>query len=64
MQLYSFVQSFSYKDAPLHTRELVKTCLLDIIGVAAGARSNQTSMMLKTYATPTTLPTSCPAAFG
>jgi hypothetical protein len=41
MQLYSFVQNFSYKDAPLHTRELVKTCLLDIIGVAAGARDNQ-----------------------
>jgi len=50
MQLYSFVQNFSYKDAPLHTRELVKTCLLDIIGVAAGARNNQTSVMLKTYA--------------
>ena len=50
MQLYSFVQNFNYKDAPLPTRELVKTCLLDIIGVAAGARNNQTSVMLKTYA--------------
>lgn len=50
MQLYSFVRHFSYKDVPLHTRELVQTCLLDIIGVAAGARDNQTSVLLKAYA--------------
>lgn len=50
MQLYSFVRHFSYQDVPLHTRELVETCLLDIIGVAAGARVNQTSVLLKRYA--------------
>ncbi|KAF2395204.1 MULTISPECIES: MmgE/PrpD family protein [Pseudomonas] len=50
MPLYSFVQNFSYKDVPQHTRELVETCLLDIIGVAAGARDNQTSVLLKAYA--------------
>ncbi|MFC6340115.1 MmgE/PrpD family protein [Pseudomonas sp. CCM 7891] len=50
MQLYSFVQNFNYSDAPLHTRELVQTCLLDIIGVAAGSRNNRTSVILKDFA--------------
>ncbi|WP_097303967.1 MmgE/PrpD family protein [Pseudomonas chlororaphis] len=50
MPLYSFVQNFHYRDAPRSTRELIRTCLLDIVGVAAGARDNQTSLRLKTFA--------------
>lgn len=50
MSLYSFIQNFKFSDAPVETRELLKTCLLDIIGVAAGARVNHTSMTLKDFA--------------
>lgn len=50
MSLYSFVREFRFRDAPSHTRELLQTCLLDILGVAAGARDNQTSQALKHYA--------------
>ncbi|MCY1286308.1 MmgE/PrpD family protein [compost metagenome] len=50
MSLYSFVRDFRFRDAPSHTRELLQTCLLDILGVAAGARDNSTSQALKHYA--------------
>ena len=50
MSLYSFVQAFNYSQAPSHTRGLIKTCLLDIIGVAAGACDNHTTAILKTFA--------------
>ncbi|MNZ52405.1 MmgE/PrpD family protein [compost metagenome] len=50
MSLYSFVRDFRFRDAPSHTRELLQTCLLDILGVAAGARDNTTSQALKHYA--------------
>ncbi|WP_439887797.1 MmgE/PrpD family protein [Pseudomonas sp. MBLB4123] len=50
MSLYSFVRDFRFDQAPAHTRELLQTCLLDILGVAAGARDNQTSQALKAYA--------------
>jgi 2-methylcitrate dehydratase PrpD len=50
MPLYSFVRDFTFSQAPAHTRELLQTCLLDILGVAAGARDNQTSQALKRYA--------------
>ncbi|WKW31139.1 MmgE/PrpD family protein [Pseudomonas viridiflava] len=50
MSLYSFVQQFTLNDAPAGTRRLIETCLLDIIGVAAAARDNQTSRVLKEYA--------------
>ena len=51
MSLYSFVRDFRFSQAPRHTRELLQTCLLDILGVAAGARDNQTSQILRQYAT-------------
>ena len=50
MSLYSFVQQFAWRDAPVGTRQLLATCLLDIIGVAAGARDNATSNILKNFA--------------
>ncbi|MEX6503617.1 MmgE/PrpD family protein [Pseudomonas zhanjiangensis] len=50
MSLYSFVRDFTFSQAPAHTRELLQTCLLDILGVAAGARDNQTSQILRQYA--------------
>lgn len=50
MSLYSFVRDFRFGQAPAHTRGLLQTCLLDILGVAAGARDNQTSQLLKRYA--------------
>jgi 2-methylcitrate dehydratase PrpD len=50
MSLYSFVRDFTFSQAPQHTRDLLQTCLLDILGVAAGARDNQTSQALKRYA--------------
>ena len=50
MSLYSFIQQFEFSDAPLETRKRVETCLLDIIGVAAAARQNSTSHILKEFA--------------
>ncbi|WP_044872890.1 MmgE/PrpD family protein [Pseudomonas sp. LFM046] len=50
MSLYSFVREFRFSQAPSHTRNLLQTCLLDILGVAAGARDNDTSQALKRYA--------------
>jgi 2-methylcitrate dehydratase PrpD len=50
MSLYSFIQNFEFSDAPAKTQELLKICLLDIIGVAAGARVNHTSVTLKSFA--------------
>ncbi|MFJ4143228.1 MmgE/PrpD family protein [Pseudomonas sp. NPDC089734] len=50
MSLYSFVQQFKFAEAPIETRKRLEICLLDIIGVAAGARENQTSKMLKDFA--------------
>ena len=50
MSLYSFVRDFNFSQAPRHTRELLQTCLLDILGVAAGARDNPTSQILRQYA--------------
>lgn len=51
MSLYSFVKDFHFEQAPPATRQLLLTCLLDILGVAAGARDNQTSSILRRYAT-------------
>lgn len=48
--LYAFVRDFNFSQAPQHTRELLQTCLLDILGVAAGARDNHTSQILRAYA--------------
>ncbi|APU30368.1 2-methylcitrate dehydratase [Ectopseudomonas alcaliphila JAB1] len=50
MSLYSFVRNFNFSQAPRPTRELLQICLLDILGVAAGARDNPTSQRLRQYA--------------
>lgn len=50
MSLYSFVRDFRFSQAPQPTRTLLQTCLLDILGVAAGACDNQTSQILRQYA--------------
>lgn len=49
MSLYRFVQDLRFTDVPVHTRYLVKTALLDILGVAAGACRNHTSERVKAY---------------
>jgi 2-methylcitrate dehydratase PrpD len=50
MSLHAFIQNFTLTDLPLDTRQRIETCLLDIIGVAAGARENDTSQILKGFA--------------
>lgn len=50
MSLYAFIQEFRFAQAPLATRQCLVTCLLDILGVAAGAQRNQTSRVLRDYA--------------
>ena len=50
MSLYAFIQEFHFSQAPLATRQCLQACLLDILGVAAGARDNQTSRLLREYA--------------
>lgn len=51
MSLYSFVREFRFDQAPLATRQHLRTCLLDILGVAAGARDTPASRSLREYAT-------------
>ncbi|WP_293269172.1 MmgE/PrpD family protein, partial [Neptunomonas sp.] len=50
MSLYNFVQNLHFNQVPQHTRNLVSTSLLDIIGVLAGAKSNQTTLNICNYA--------------
>ncbi|WP_290703061.1 MmgE/PrpD family protein [Amphritea sp.] len=50
MSLYNFVQNLRFNDVPQHTRYLVSTSLLDIIGVLAGAKNNQTTENIRNYA--------------
>jgi 2-methylcitrate dehydratase PrpD len=50
MSLYNFVQNLSFNELPQHTRYLVSTSLLDIIGVLAGSKSNQTTINICNYA--------------
>lgn len=50
MSLYSFVRDSEFNQAPAHTRQLLQTCLLDILGVAAGAQGNHTSQAARQYA--------------
>ena len=56
MNLYRFVQDLRFNEVPAHTRDLVSTALLDILGVAAGAKQNHTTECIKTYATEHYLP--------
>ena len=50
MSLYSFINELQYRDLPEHTRYLVSTGFLDIIGVLAGARNNETTDSIRNYA--------------
>jgi 2-methylcitrate dehydratase PrpD len=50
MSLYNFVQNLHFREVPQHTRYLVSTSLLDIIGVVAGAKNNQTTINICNYA--------------
>ncbi|NRA53450.1 MAG: MmgE/PrpD family protein [Gammaproteobacteria bacterium] len=50
MSLYQFINTLNYQDVPEKTRLLIETSLLDIVGIAAGASDNQTSINIKNYA--------------
>ncbi|UTW02101.1 MmgE/PrpD family protein [Amphritea atlantica] len=50
MSLYNFVQTLQFSEMPEHSRWLINTSLLDIIGVMAGARDNETSRNIRDYA--------------
>lgn len=50
MSLYNFVQNLHFNDVPQHTRHLISTSLLDLIGVVAGAKNNQTTENIRRYA--------------
>ena len=50
VSLYQFVQTLEFSHLPAHTRDLVNTSLLDILGVMAGACGNQTSCNIRNYA--------------
>ncbi len=50
MSLYNFVQNLHFSEVPQHTRYLISTSLLDIIGVVAGAKNNQTTENIRNYA--------------
>ncbi|MEH6578448.1 MAG: MmgE/PrpD family protein [Amphritea sp.] len=50
MSVYQFVQNLKFVDLPEHTRYLVRTSLLDILGVLAGAQKNQTTENIRDYA--------------
>ncbi|GFM88508.1 2-methylcitrate dehydratase [Pseudomonas cichorii] len=51
MSLFEFCRDFDFLNAPLKTRSIVQDSLLDIVGVMAGAASNETSMAIRRYAT-------------
>lgn len=50
MSLFTFCRDFSFDEAPPHTQAILKKSLLDIIGVMAGAVSNDTSKTLYRFA--------------
>jgi 2-methylcitrate dehydratase PrpD len=50
MSLFDFCRDFDFLHAPVKTREILKNSLLDIVGVMAGAVSNDTSKALRRYA--------------
>lgn len=50
MSLYSFVRDYQFADAAVSTQNCLTSCLLDILGVAAGASANQTSRAMAEYA--------------
>ncbi|MCZ2721945.1 MmgE/PrpD family protein [Marinomonas sp. 15G1-11] len=50
MSLYAFVQNTQFSQLPKHTQSLVSTSLLDIVGILAGAKDNQTTQNIRHYA--------------
>ncbi len=50
MSVYQFVQNLKFSAVPEHTRYLIRTSLLDILGVIAGAQKNQTTESIRQYA--------------
>jgi len=50
MSLYEFCRDFDFIQAPAKTREILQNSLLDIVGVMAGAASNDTSVALRRFA--------------
>lgn len=50
MSLFDFCRDFDFLQAPIKTQEILKNSLLDIVGVMAGAASNDTSRAIRRYA--------------
>lgn len=50
MSLFEFCRDFDFRNAPAKTQEILKNSLLDIVGVMAGAVSNDTSKAIRRYA--------------
>ena len=50
MSLFEFSRDFDFLDAPPKTRAIVQNSLLDIIGVMAGAASNDTTVAMRRFA--------------
>ncbi len=51
MSLFHFCHDFDFLDAPPKTRQILKNSLLDIVGVMAGAAGNDTSQLMRRFAT-------------
>ncbi|WP_438464115.1 MmgE/PrpD family protein [Marinomonas sp. PE14-40] len=50
MLLFNFVQNLQFNQVPEKSRTLIKTSLMDIVGVLAGAKNNQTSDNIRHFA--------------
>lgn len=50
MSLFEFCRDFDFLQAPPKTRQILQNGLLDIVGVMAGAASNDTSSALRRFA--------------
>ncbi|AZF26832.1 MmgE/PrpD family protein [Pseudomonas sp. R2-60-08W] len=50
MSLFEFCRDFDLQQAPAHTQAILRNSLLDIVGVMAGAASNDTSEIMRSYA--------------
>ncbi|RMM03290.1 hypothetical protein ALQ86_200225 [Pseudomonas amygdali pv. eriobotryae] len=50
MSLFEFCRDFDFQQAPANTQAILKSSLLDIVAVMAGATSNDTSKAMRNYA--------------
>lgn len=50
MSLFEFCRHFDFLDAPRNTQAIVQDSLLDIVGVMAGAASNDTTVAMRRFA--------------